>query len=138
MKLTGLDREDDLLRLAGSLVVEEESAVYPLVRPLLLIYRARTDEAERPPLKLIGILGGKSLSIGNRDGLAYNGVRLGHVGAERILQPNLYQPNRKVRNVNADPSSVERLSGGNRCATPAEGIEHRIPLIRARRDDSLQ
>ncbi len=62
--MSGLDGKNDLLGLAVSLVfvVEVEPPVNAAVRALLLFCGTRTDEAERPPLKLLGIILRESFS----------------------------------------------------------------------------
>jgi hypothetical protein len=51
----GLNGEDDLLSFPLRLVMEIQAPVNPFVSTLLLFDRSGTDEAERPPLKLIGL-----------------------------------------------------------------------------------
>src|ERR1700682_535205 len=70
MKLTGLDRKDNLLRLARPFIVEEESSIYPLVGPPLFINRASPDKSKSPPLQLVWVFCGEGLSVGRRDGCA--------------------------------------------------------------------
>ncbi len=65
----GFDGENNLLALAALvLIVEVKTTIDALVRTLLLLQRTRTDQTKRPPLKLIGIILGESLSAGQVSG----------------------------------------------------------------------
>jgi hypothetical protein len=55
----GLDGKDDLLRLAGVVVVEVEAAVDAAIRALLLLGGPRAHLAQRPPLELVLVFGGQ-------------------------------------------------------------------------------
>ena len=74
--VAGLDREDDLLGLVAEAFVEVDPAVDPLVRALLPFGRPGTDQAERPPLELIGIILRQLRRVGQGDRLAGNPPRI--------------------------------------------------------------
>ena len=62
--MPGLDRQDDLRGLARRpFVVEVQSTVDALVCTLLLLGRASANKANSPPLELVRIVVGESLSI---------------------------------------------------------------------------
>src|SRR5690606_38557552 len=92
-----------------------------------------TDE---PPLKLVRVLLGQLSGSGQRGRLPPYGERC--FPSKRLLHPVLDQTNRQVRNVYAHPRPTESLGNSHRSPAPTEGIQHHIPRITARSDDSLE
>ena len=85
VQLAGLHRDHDLLRPpARAFIVEEHAPIDPLVSALLLVNRARPNQAERPPLKLIRVRLGERPRVGEGDRLADHLVRVCDLVAVRI------------------------------------------------------
>src|SRR6185312_13286807 len=58
--------------------------------------------------------------------------------AVRVAQSRLDQADRKVCDVDPDPTATEPLRRRDGCSAPTERIEHDVALVRARKNDSLK
>lgn len=134
--VAGLDREDHLPGLPAVLLVEVESAVDALVRALLLLDGTRADQAERPPLELVGVRLGELGGVFDRGGLA-DDVEV-RVRLEGFDQAALHDGDRDVGDVDADPLPAELLRGDHGGAAAAEGVEHHVAGVGGRLDDALE
>ena len=94
--MSSLDGKNDLLGFAVSLVfvVEVETSINAAVRAFLLFRGPRTGEAERPPLKLIRVIGGEILSARQVDRLSDDLVGIAYRLAERVGQTLLFSHTR--------------------------------------------
>ena len=134
----GLDGEDDLLGLAGVVVVEVEAAVDAAVGALLLVGGARAHLAQRPPLELVFVFGGERRCACVVGRFAYDFVGGFDFGAEGVGEALLDEADGEVGNVDADPAAVEALGYLNGGAAAAEGVEDEVAFVGAGFDDAFE
>ena len=132
--------ENALAFRSAGVVAEADHAVDTPVHPLLpylarcLTDRASADELKRPPLKLVRVRIREHLGAGGVHGLPVNlEVDPGEGRFETVTD----ERDRKVRDVDADPLTLERLRRMHSGPTSAERIEHNIALVRGRVDNAL-
>ena len=133
-----LDREDDLLRLAGVVVVEVEPAVDAAIGALLLLGGPRAHLPQRPPLELVLVFGGQLRGSGVVGRLANYVVGGFDLRAEGIGEALLDESDGQVGNVDADPAAVEPLRDLNGGAAAAEGIEDQIAFVGTGFEDAFE
>src|SRR5207253_59494 len=107
------------------------------VRALLRIGGPRADEPERPPLELIWVRAGEFCGVVKRDGFADDFVGLLDLRPVGVLESVLDEVDREVCDVDADPTTPQRLCRCDRGPAAAEGVKHRVSFVAARGDDSL-
>src|SRR5262245_25268330 len=108
--VAGLHGQYDLLRLTGSLlVVEVDSAIDPAISTLLLLDGSGSDEAERPPLELVGVGRCELFGAAKVVGLAYDPVHLGYLLTEGVLESMANKVDCEVRDVDTDPATFQTV-----------------------------
>jgi hypothetical protein len=135
---TCLDRKDDLLGLAGFVVVEVEAVVDAAVGSLALIYGPRADLTESPPLELVFVFGGEGGGSGVVGGFANDFVGLFDFGAVAIGEALLDEADGEVGDINANPAAIKALGGLDGGAATTEGIKDEVSLVGAGFEDAFE
>ena len=108
--------------------MEVNSPVDALVRALLAFSRSSAHQTERPPLELVRVGRGQRFSVLDRHRFPDHLVGLLDVVAVGVFQSVADQCDGKVRDVDADPASIQTLRAGDGRATATERIENRVAL----------
>lgn len=87
-------------------------------------------------LELVAVIKGELLRALDSCRLALNLVICFRMKAEGVEQSILHQPDREVRDVNADPRSLHPLGDRNGCPASAKRIEDHVALVTASFDDA--
>ena len=133
--LAALDRDDDFFGLlAIGLYIGK--AVHAAVAALLAAFvRLGVDHRERPFLELVFVLQSKCA----RSVEAFwdaGDVKLD--SGKRVFQTPLDKMNSEMRNVDADPATVQFLRGMDGGAAAAKGIENEIAFVGGGGDDAFE
>ena len=116
--------------------MDKNFPINAVIRTLLLLDRARIDQAERPPLELTFVLAGQ------HGGFVWRG-RFAHgddfnFGAIGVAQTAFDQRRGELGYVNANPLAAQLFGRVNCHAAAAEGIENPVAWITTRLNEALQ
>ena len=133
-----LDGKDNLLGLAGIVVVEVQAAIDAAVGSLLLFGGPRAHLAQRPPLKLVFVFGGQLRGSGVICRLANYVIGLLDLRAKGIGEALLDEADGEVGNVDADPAAIEALRDLDGGAAAAERVEDYVAFVGTGFDDAFE
>src|SRR5713101_1721422 len=104
--------------------MEVEPAIDPLVCTLLLLNRARSDESQGPPLKLIRVFSGQGFGVGKRYGFPDYLIECSI--SEGVPKAVFDKGDRQVGDINTNPMAVKALGDRYGGPAPTERIKNRI------------